>query len=167
MRTNSLAIAFAATLIACSGHDDPAPTGDQTAAVVAPTQPTDPATPAATAKDDATPATPPADKKTEAPPAKTDAPTADDGAFAALAQKLNDCLSACKDATCGSACLSDFQANVPERPDAPSTTAMCCAGTAFFVCHAADGGEATCDAKNPGPHCQPVPAMDVICKKGP
>jgi hypothetical protein len=162
MRTHSLAIAVAATLIACSGHDDPAPAGDQTAAVVAPTQPAEPAAPAtapAPAKDDA-----PAATKTDAPPASTNAPAAaDDGAFAALAQKLNDCVSACKEATCGSACLSDFQANLPKSPDVPSTSGICCAGPAFFVCRAADGGDATCGA-NPGPSCQPVPAMDVICK---
>lgn len=177
MRTLSLAfvVAASAMVIACSGKDEPAPAEQQPAAVVAPTDPSKPASTDAPKTDGApTAAADPAktdgaaDKKADAPAAgdKKGAEPKTDGtaAFADAASKLNDCLKACTDQACGTACLSDFQASLPATPDVPTSSSMCCSGAAFFVCHSADGGDATCNADQPGPACQPVPAMDVICK---
>lgn len=172
MRSLAIVVAAAATLLACSG-DEETPPADQPAAIVAPTSPAPPAGETATSKTSAAATDPAASEKTEAKkdePAKTDPPAADetdDVAFADLAGKLNDCLAECKDASCGGACLSELQGNLPKKEGVQGGSSMCCTGAnAFFVCHGADAEPATCDAnaENPGPNCQPVPAMDVICK---
>lgn len=170
MRSLALVVAAAATLLACSG-DDETPPADQPAAIVAPASPAPPAGETETSKSSAAATDPAPSEKTEAKkeePAKTPATDeTDDAAFADLAGKLNDCLEECKDASCGGACLSEFQGNLPKKEGVPGGSSMCCTGAnAFFVCHGADAEPAACDAnaETPGPNCQPIPAMDVICK---